>query len=1404
VDWFTACVLIVCALSPISVFSQNPVCDFSYKKTITLQGSQVVGGPHTDFPVLISHTDPDLASGAGKVTSASGFDIIFADDTGNALDFQLEKYDGSTGQYVAWVRIPSINNGTDVDIHMLYGKSTITTDQSTTDVWVSNYHAVWHLNDDFLDQTSTSYDGTNNGSTDVTAKIADGQNFVDPNHWIETPTFPNLSADFTISGWVFTTDNTRAGQRVFADDATNTGGYALSVGDPGTGRIRFYARGTGPVSLDSPGGVISNSTWHYCVAVTDITNSIKRLYVDGVQVASGGFSGTWGTDAGNASIGGEVASGESGNRFQGNLDEIRVASSALSANWIATEYNSQNQPILVFGASNAGDFYSVAAEEDVFHTSASNGDWDLTSVWDSGLVPDGIFENVVITNNDVDIDGGSGDYDVCNCTLNGDGSTNTRLDINSSRVLTVAGNLDANHTGSGGSNNTRLLVTADATVNVAGSMIWDSPNSITDSDLQLLLRTNGVINLTQDLDVTKSNGDDVLIDLEDDSQLNITGDFLITHTGGDNMTINIDDAASIDVGGNIIMDQSGGDDITIRLNNNAGADGTLTVAGDVNIDLDGGDDIEFLLDDANSMMNITGDITAICNGVNDSQFLDFNIDDGTLNANDVSLTRAMDMGPVEFDIESGSVTVNSMTVISSGTLFNDGLFGIDIDGDGIFTNNNDFDVTMSGGDDFRIRINVNNGTTAQLINNGNFTINRSDGDDIDIHLNNDDSFFYVGQNFNITSTGGEEFDINLDNDASIDIDGDLNIALSSSQDAQIDLEAAVDPTFNVDGNASFTSSGGVNELLFDLNGGTFQVDQNLTFNNSGSGTTEDIDIELDEDAMLNVGGDLSVNLTGGDDIEFDLGNNVGGSTGQAVVSGDATFTQNRSGSDHVIRLLIFEDTRFEVQGELTWTNSIANTSLMLMNAADNGQITVMNDINLNAQSDGDIEIRLENTSELQIGGDFVRQSSPNNYGLLSSDATATVEYNGTAAQLFAEDAGAGTDGFNYGIVEINNSGAAAPQITMEGLATVNGGVVFIDGVVASTLANILVIENGASTSGASDASHVDGFVRKIGNTPAGEFTGDGYAFPVGDDGNYQPIYITAPAGTDQFDAQYLEANPHPTYDNTMKDASIDHISGVEHWLLETPGTPSVSVRLSWDGNSGGVSNLADLVVARWNGSSWIDEGNGGTTGNTSMGTVVSLGTISSFSPFTLGTTSSLNALPIELLSFNASYIQSEVVLDWVTASETDNDFFTIERSIDAQEWESIENIPGAGSSVNRIDYQTSDPNPHTGLSFYRLKQTDFDGSFSYSPIERVFVEDRDEILIRPVPSTNQVALVAGTEVLPSQVVVYNANGQRTYPNIVNTSSRELELDFTGMARGVYQIKIQTTLGVSHHRVILID
>lgn len=157
------------------------------------------------------------------------------------------------------------------------------------------------------------------------------------NDYVALPSsFPNLVTDFTITAWIRTTNNAKSGQRILIDDQNNTQGYGFSLGDGGAGRIRFYTRSVNPIILDTP-NVIQNNTWYFVAAVASMAAKTKSIYVysqAGAQLAfvTQGYTGTWGTDAGAASIGGENAAStenSSNFRFSGNLDEVSVYSGAL-------------------------------------------------------------------------------------------------------------------------------------------------------------------------------------------------------------------------------------------------------------------------------------------------------------------------------------------------------------------------------------------------------------------------------------------------------------------------------------------------------------------------------------------------------------------------------------------------------------------------------------------------------------------------------------------------------------------------------------------------------------------------------------------------------------------------------------------------------------------------------------------------------------------------------------------------------------------------------------------------------------------------------------------------------------------------------------------------------------------
>ena len=164
-------------------------------------------------------------------------------------------------------------------------------------------------------------------------------------------------------------------------------------------------------------------------------------------------------------------------------------------------------------------------------------------------------------------------------------------------------------------------------------------------------------------------------------------------------------------------------------------------------------------------------------------------------------------------------------------------------------------------------------------------------------------------------------------------------------------------------------------------------------------------------------------------------------------------------------------------------------------------------------------------------------------------------------------------------------------------------------------------------------------------------------------------------------------------------------------------------------------------------------------------------------------------LPIELLGFEAIINGNGVDLWWSTASETNNDFFTVERTADLLEWQVVNTQVGAGDSDIVINYQSRDEAPLEGLSFYRLKQTDFDGRFSYSEIQRIYYTPSNIILAFPNPAQNEVMITSGTLIDPSQIQVINNLGQVLKVKSLWVNPKSIRLMTNSLSEGVYRLVI---------------
>ncbi len=166
-------------------------------------------------------------------------------------------------------------------------------------------------------------------------------------------------------------------------------------------------------------------------------------------------------------------------------------------------------------------------------------------------------------------------------------------------------------------------------------------------------------------------------------------------------------------------------------------------------------------------------------------------------------------------------------------------------------------------------------------------------------------------------------------------------------------------------------------------------------------------------------------------------------------------------------------------------------------------------------------------------------------------------------------------------------------------------------------------------------------------------------------------------------------------------------------------------------------------------------------------------------------------LPIELVSFDAVVNNDAVNIEWQTAMELNNDFFTVERSRDLTYFEVLDTISGAGNSNTHLFYSYDDINPLEGVSYYRLKQTDYNGDFDYSLIRSVTTSPVNrELYLYPNPTTGLI-YIEGTTNSSSTLRVDNIFGENVSQTILKTniSENKISLDLSSLKNGIYFLKI---------------
>jgi hypothetical protein len=170
-------------------------------------------------------------------------------------------------------------------------------------------------------------------------------------------------------------------------------------------------------------------------------------------------------------------------------------------------------------------------------------------------------------------------------------------------------------------------------------------------------------------------------------------------------------------------------------------------------------------------------------------------------------------------------------------------------------------------------------------------------------------------------------------------------------------------------------------------------------------------------------------------------------------------------------------------------------------------------------------------------------------------------------------------------------------------------------------------------------------------------------------------------------------------------------------------------------------------------------------------------------------------LPITLVSFTAEKSKDNVVLRWITASEINNDYFVIEKSSNGKDFSQMAIVNGAGNSTENLYYSLTDDRPFTPVSYYRLKQVDYDGTFSYSEIVAVRISGKDFESITLVSDYDNHAIrvtLVGSNKSKAEYRLSDALGNIISSKTVQTFDgiNEITIDASSLARSVYYFTIR--------------
>lgn len=480
-------------------------------------------------------------------------------------------------------------------------------------------------------------------------------------------------------------------------------------------------------------------------------------------------------------------------------------------------------------------------------------------------------------------------------------------------------------------------------------------------------------------------------------------------------------------------------------------------------------------------------------------------------------------------------------------------------------------------------------------------------------------------------------------------------------------------------------------------------------------------------------------------------------------------------------------------GYLMMTNNVADTYNKSVSFVQGTGIVYPN-FNNNSFYNGDINVSSSSTITFGAGNGTATVSGSAIQYMTAAPSTPTPVF----TRLFIANTGGGV---TLGNTSINVS----KNLTMS------------SGLLNTTNTQILTMLNGSTTASgdALSTSYVNGPMRyQKSNSGATTLN-----FPIGKGPDCRPVVLTVNHSNGTlytYQAELFDASAR-NLSYTLP-PSVQTVSAVHYYTInrtDASGNSQPTAGLSGNqqiqiyfGMNDYVSDGAALTVVKntYNAmTKWIDIGGAGgpiyNAGASLTGSITSTSSptaFNSFSTFAIGNRiGGSNLLPVELLYFNARAEKDGAGLSWATTTESNNSYFTVEKSKDGVNFEFVQKVATQalnGNSDKQLNYTGFDPKPYSGLNYYRLKQTDLDGKERYSTIQTVNFDAGSKVSIYPNPTRGQV-FVSGIATTKSSVGIewYDTGGKLVGQESAAVSGGVAVLN-PRFSSGVYLLKVITSEG----------